>query len=147
MSHCTYFEKNITYGGLKMPCVGIFVVHFIFILNALCIETKRNCVNHNKGEVTLKIFPWDSMSLAMSWRSGSFKKVKIPLGTRSLSIRWWLKRYREKLSCHRQNMMGRVTPPTSWKVGVVLFRIINLKAELKKPFNFCKTKWLLCIVC
>ena len=130
-----------------MPSVGIFVVHFIYTLYALCIETKRNCVNHNKGKVTLKINPWDSMSLAMSWRSGSFKKVTIPLGTKNLSIRWWLKRYHEKLLCHRQNMKGRVTPTTSWKVGVVLLRTIFLKTELKKPCNFCVTKWLLCLVC
>ena len=60
------FWKYISDGSLKMPCVGIFVVHFIYTLYALCIETKRNCVNHNKGKVTLKIFPLDSMSLAMS---------------------------------------------------------------------------------
>ena len=59
-----------------MPCVGIFVVHYIDTLYALCINTKRNCMNDNKVKVTLKIFPWDSMSLAMSWRSGSFKKSK-----------------------------------------------------------------------
>ena len=55
-------SKVTDYAALKMPCVGIFVVHFIYTLYALCIETKRNCVNHNKGKVSLKIFPWDSMS-------------------------------------------------------------------------------------
>ena len=54
------------YAALKVLRVGIFVVHFIYTLYALCIEAERNCVNHNKGKVTLKIFPWDSMSLAMS---------------------------------------------------------------------------------
>ena len=40
-----------------MPYVGIFVIHFIYTLYILCIEAKRNCVNHNKGKITLKIFP------------------------------------------------------------------------------------------
>ena len=54
----------------------VFLSYTLFTPYALCIETKRNCVNHNKGKVTLKIFPWDSMGLAMSWRSGSLKKSK-----------------------------------------------------------------------
>ena len=56
-SHVTLhiFWKYITDGSLKMPCVGIFVVHFIYTLYALCIETKINCVNHNKGKVAFKI--------------------------------------------------------------------------------------------
>ena len=52
-------------------------------LYALCIETKINFVNQNKGKITLIIFLWARVSLAMSWRSGSFqlktvanKKVK-----------------------------------------------------------------------
>ena len=49
-----------------MPCVGIFVIHVIYTLDALCIETKRIFVNHNKGKITLKVLPWDRMSLAMS---------------------------------------------------------------------------------
>ena len=52
---------------------------------ALCIETKINFVNQNKGNITLKIFPWGRVSLPMSWCSGSFqlktvanKNVKMP---------------------------------------------------------------------
>ena len=59
-----------------MPCVGIFVIHFIYTLYPLCIETKRNYINHNKETITLKIFPLDIMSLAMSLHSGSFYKQK-----------------------------------------------------------------------
>ena len=36
------------------------------ILYALCIETKRILVNQNKGKITLIIFTWNSVSLAMS---------------------------------------------------------------------------------
>ena len=64
-----------------MPCVGIFVKQTL----CLCVETKTNFVNQNKGKITLIIFPWDRVILAMSWRSGSFrlkmvanKKVKLP---------------------------------------------------------------------
>ena len=35
-------------------------------LYALCIETKRNFVNQNKGKITLIIFPRGKVSLAMS---------------------------------------------------------------------------------
>ena len=66
-------------------------------LYALCIETKWNFVNQNKGKKTLIIFPWGSLSLAMSWRSCSFqsktvanKKVKNILESRKQSILWWL---------------------------------------------------------
>ena len=54
-------------------------------LCALCIETKINFVNQNKGKITLIILPYDRVSLAMRLRSGSFqlktvtnKNVKIP---------------------------------------------------------------------
>ena len=42
-------------------------------LYGLFIETKKNFVNQNKGKIILIIFPWDWVSLAMSWRSGSFQ--------------------------------------------------------------------------
>ena len=42
-------------------------------LYALCIQTKRNFVNQNKGNINLTIFPWDRVSLAMSCHSGSFQ--------------------------------------------------------------------------
>ena len=34
---------------------------------------------------------------------------------------------------HRQIVSGKVTPPTSVKVGVVLLGIISLNTELNKP--------------
>ena len=52
-----------------MPCVGIFSS----TLYVLFIEAKRNFVNQDKGKITLIIFPWGRISLAMSWRSGSFQ--------------------------------------------------------------------------
>ena len=64
-----------------MTRIGIFVKHTLFSL----IETKINFVNQNKEKITLIIFPWGRVGLAISWCSGSFqlktvanKKVKIP---------------------------------------------------------------------
>ena len=48
------YWKYITNGRLKMPFVGILSS----TLCALCIESKRNFVNQNKGKISLKIFPW-----------------------------------------------------------------------------------------
>ena len=45
-----------------MTCVGILSS----TLYALCIKTKINFVNQNKGKITLIIFPLDRVSLAMS---------------------------------------------------------------------------------
>ena len=41
-------------------------------LYALCIETKINYANQNKGKITLPISPLGRVSLDMSCRSGSF---------------------------------------------------------------------------
>ena len=60
-----------------MTCVGIFVKHTT--LYALCIETKVNFVNQSKGKITLIIFPWGRVSLAISLRSGS--SLERPLKT------------------------------------------------------------------
>ena len=63
-------------------------------LYALCIETSRNFVNQNKGKITLKIFPWGRVSLAMSWHYTSLfqlktvanKKIKIPWELKSINF-------------------------------------------------------------
>ena len=52
-----------------MPCIGFLSSTH----NALCIETKLNFVNQNKGKITLIILPRGRVSLAMSLRSGSFQ--------------------------------------------------------------------------
>ena len=76
------FWKYIPNSSLEMPYVGIFVKHTLCSLywnqNKFCKLEQR--------KITLKIFPWGRMSLAMSWRSGSFqlktvanKKVKLHL--------------------------------------------------------------------
>ena len=52
-----YFSKQLKgYGILTSPLPG----------PPLCIETKINFVNQNKGKVTQKIFPRGRISLAMS---------------------------------------------------------------------------------
>ena len=55
---CQVFSLTLTVRGVSNKhCLLTF-----FILSsthsALCIETKRNFVNQNKGKITLKIFPW-----------------------------------------------------------------------------------------
>ena len=51
-----------------MPYV-VFLSNTLYILN---IETKINFVLQNKGKITLIIFPWGRVSLAINRRSGSF---------------------------------------------------------------------------
>ena len=49
--------------------VPLFGAAFAFLsstLYALCIETKINFVNQNKGKITLIILQWGRVSLAMS---------------------------------------------------------------------------------
>ena len=46
---------------------------FVGIFCVLCIETKVNFVNQNKGKIPLKIYPWERMNLAISCRSCSFQ--------------------------------------------------------------------------
>ena len=64
------------------------------------------------------------------------KKVKY-LESRNQSILWYLTRYHEKFLCHRQNVRGYLTPPTFWKVGVVLLGIIFCNTELNKTHFLC----------
>ena len=140
--------KYMTDRSLKMLCV----VFLSSTLYALCVETKINFVNQNKGKITLVIFPWNRESLAMSWRSGFFrlkmvanKKAKIPWEYKSIqfvmvnAIPW-------SVLMPSTKCKGLSYPPTSWKVGVVLLGILFLDTDLNKP-HFCTTKWFLCIVC
>ena len=126
------------------------------MLCALCFETKINCVNQNKGTITLKLFSCGRMCSAMCWRSGSFqlkttanKRVKYHEHDESSnqSTLWWFTRYHDKWFCLRQkfyfnvltklkynifklnlNVRGWVTLPTSWKVGLVSLGIHFLNA-------------------
>ena len=43
-------------------------------------------------------------------------------------------KYHEKFLPRRQNIRGWVTPPTSWKEGVVLLGIVFMNTELNKPY-------------
>ena len=70
--------KYFTDSSLKMPCVGIFVKHTV---RSLYWNQNKFC----KPEQMEDNFPWGRVSLARSWRSGSFqlktvahKKIKIP---------------------------------------------------------------------
>ena len=64
MLKCTYmYFKNIQPAVVGI-CVGIFVKHTFCYL----YWNQKNYLNQNKGKITLKIFLWGRMSLAMSWR-------------------------------------------------------------------------------
>ena len=83
MSQYTYFENTFIKPTVVLNCRAL--VFLSSTLYALCIATKRYFVNQNKGKITFIIFPWDRVSLATSWLSGSFqwktvanKKVKMP---------------------------------------------------------------------
>ena len=62
------FSKYITDSSLNLVCVDILSS----IVCCHCIETNRNSVNQNKGQITLKISPWGGTSLAMIQRFGLF---------------------------------------------------------------------------
>ena len=82
------FWKYITDSSLKMSCVGIFVKHTLCFLYW---NQKKFCKLEQSEDNSYNL-PWVRVSLAMSWRSGSFqlksvqtKKVKIPWEKKSIN--------------------------------------------------------------
>ena len=112
-------------------------------LYAFCIETKINFVNQNKGQITLILFPWGRVSLAMSWRSGSFqlkmvanKKLKIPWEKKSIhfvmvnAIQW-------EFLMPLTKCEGLSYPTHFLKGWVVLLGITFLNTEQHKQHFLC----------
>ena len=62
MSQYTYFE-NIKPTVIQKCLSLVFLSSTLYVL---CIETKINFVNQNKGKITLIILPWGRLSLAVT---------------------------------------------------------------------------------
>ena len=90
-----------------MPCIGILSS----TLYALCIETKMNFVNQNKGKITRNNLPMGQSKFSYEltfWfiliENGGKQKSKNTLG---VEINQFCDtRYHEKFLCHQQNVRG-----------------------------------------
>ena len=116
-------------------------------LYALFMETKRNFVAQNKDNSYLGQSKF-SYELTL-WFTSIEKSIIFVMGN---AIPWEVLMPSTKFEglcypthflkssgsvirnkCHRQNLRGYATPPTSWKVVVVLLGINVLNTELNKP--------------
>ena len=111
-------------------------------LYVICIQTKINFVDQNKGKITLSTFPWGRVSLAMmfwfiSIENGGKQKVKY-LERRNQSIMWWLTQYYEIFLSYRQKCEGFSYPTHFLKSRGSVIRNNFLEYRTKQAILFAR---------